>query len=215
MTDCNIFAVHHDQVINPFLELLTSSINRRDLELAERTGRGGRRCYAITTYFYSKLTAPPDGPGEKMNNGVNYAKVQRWFKNDKFFDQKGTLVIPIHKGCNHWILCTVDFAAKRIAFYDPLSVVAHSEAAVLKTFLTLRFAQEKQVDEFAAKQEMETWTILPKTPLNAPRQSNHYDCGVFTVMFAYFMLWKGVRNAPAFVDTVQQVIISVCLIITG
>ena len=92
-----------------------------------------------------------------------------------------SILIPVNRGGNHWVLTHVDLQTNTIAIYDSLRGGASSRRDdprhKIKAFLT-------QHHQLAQK----PWRII--NTQNFPQQANGYDCGVFTCAAALAIITK-------------------------
>ena len=123
-------------------------------------------CHVFNTFFYPSL----------KEHG--YQKVRRWTRRVDVFSF-AKILIPIHLGM-HWTLAVVDFGAKQIGYYDSMSGTNHTCTNIIKDYLHQECLDKKQ-KEF----DFSLWSI--KFHKNIPQQSNGYDCGVFTLVFADYV----------------------------
>lgn len=153
----------NDEVINFYLQLVQQrAVDQPNLF---------RSCFAWNTFFWQKLSE--DG------RGYSFKSVQRWSirkKVDVFsFD---LMIVPINVGRTHWALGFVDLKKERICYWDSLG----GDHPQFKKFI-LQYVQ----DEWADKKEGSfpyNFTDEGGYDQEIPMQSNSYDCGVFTCLFA-------------------------------
>ena len=112
--------------------------------------------FMYSTFFYSKLS------------NYGYRAVCHWHKEVDRFSKK-LLIFPIHQEeCVHWYLAVVDVANKQIIHFDSLKKENLKCSQILRNYL-----QELNGQTYSTVQEK-----------NIPIQSNLYDCGIFTCMYA-------------------------------
>ncbi|KAK0189624.1 hypothetical protein F5146DRAFT_1199844 [Armillaria mellea] len=94
---------------------------------------------------------------------------------------KSDFVLPIHQDRNHWILFHLNIPSRRMVCYDSLG---RHEHAATKTYneLSSRFAHA--VSDLEHPFEF----IVSK---DIPRQKDSINCGVYTVVFAWYLLCHG------------------------
>ena len=112
--------------------------------------------FVYNTFFYLKL----------LNHGFH--AVCNWHKEvDKF--SKRLLIFPVHlEECAHWCLAVGDVAKKQVLYFDSLNKRNLTCLKVLSNYL----------------QELSGETYSTMQYKNIPIQTNSYDCGIFTCMYA-------------------------------
>lgn len=186
----------NDEVINCYLELVTDSCEGA----AGRAGPG-RRCLAMTTFFYTALT----------EHGYDYKRVQKWMRGAGPLASYDYVIIPVHRVC-HWTLAVVDVRKRNIAYYDSFGrneigkqVCEHLSRWLIDVEDEMKANEIKDVEEIdkeesgeeeddddkekEKEEEMDneeggekSWNII--FPDGIPLQKNGSDCGVFTCKYA-------------------------------
>jgi hypothetical protein len=177
----------NDAVINFYMQLIVDRNVRQRKE-----GLALPSITAVTSFLYTQLMNV-ENPANSMV--YEYGNVARWMRRagkDLFaFDM---VFIPVNKGRNHWILVVVYNKARRIQAFDSFQ---NENIPILKNL------QRYLGDEWNRTrpgQPFPTYTLGPLPPsytgpphiigekqADIPRQSNGYDCGVFTCMFADYI----------------------------
>ncbi|XP_043275305.1 sentrin-specific protease 1-like [Venturia canescens] len=124
-----------------------------------------KNTYAMSSFFFPRLQV----------NG--YSAVRRWTKKVNIFEYR-KVIIPIHMG-NHWCLAVIDIIFGQIRYYDSLG---GSQPRYLDTLL--EYLKEEVEEKGVKPIRREDWSL--ETKMNIPRQTNGYDCGIFTCMFARY-----------------------------
>ena len=151
----------NDEVINLYLKLL-----QQRCDTAKQ-----HKVWFYNTFFYAKLAG--DG-------AYNYNAVRRWSKTQKVdITALDMLIVPVHVHGNHWTLARLDFRRKRAEYYDSLR---GSEANILRNLRQYVIDEAKTYKSQVLS--MDDWQDVA---VNAPRQSNGSDCGVFSLMFANYL----------------------------
>lgn len=130
------------------------------------------KVYAFNSYFFTTLESR------------GYQGVNRWMKRAKVNIAKTEKVlIPINVHQTHWVLGVIDLKNKKILYMDSLATnkTPHGERALTLMYDFVKGETNKQgVPELAEGFEQEHL-------LNVPQQQNGSDCGVFTLMNAFYI----------------------------
>lgn len=111
--------------------------------------------FAYSTFFYTKLLHDAHG-------------VRSWYKEVDIFSKR-LLIFPVYQAeYAHWCLAVADVANKQLKFYDSLNKKNLNCLQVLGSYL----------DQFNGGQFSRCQNK------NIPLQTNTYDCGVFTCLYA-------------------------------
>lgn len=180
----------NDELINMYYMLLAA---RNVIEVA--MGLAVPRIYVFSSFFYDKLMTVEKNKEPKYD----FSAVSRWTLKgrgaqavDTDIFQFDRLFFPVNKGSNHWMLVVVFVRSKLVQAVDSFRSMGNVafEDNVLH-YLNDKWAQLHPGMPFG------TWTTgapastLPNgdgVPLSAvPRQTNGYDCGVFTCMFGDYL----------------------------
>lgn len=107
-----------------------------------KDGKGGRKVHFLNSFFYGKLVdqgyaagrlkrwtkkvsacGPIHSPMHPANLGVH-------FKVDIF--SLDVLIFPINQGNMHWTACAINFAKKRIEYYDSMGDYGNARKQVFR-----------------------------------------------------------------------------------
>ncbi|KAF6230770.1 hypothetical protein HO133_000029 [Letharia lupina] len=88
------------------------------------------------------------------------------------------LLCPLNHYNRHWTLAILDTEAAIVDHYDPLSPGVYNRLEALENFIT-SLAEKEETSGF---KDLSEWEFRG---MPCPEQSNGYDCGVYTVVFAY------------------------------
>jgi len=158
----------NDEIINFYMEML----KERDVELC-KLDPSRKPSHLFSSFFYSKL----------MEDGrYDYSRVKRWAKRFDVFAQE-KIFVPINIGNNHWVLSVIYIQSKKIVFYDSF----HNNGEKFNANL-FRWLQDEHLAKKGMPMDTEGWTFVDETPIDAPRQLNGSDCGVFVVIACDFLL---------------------------
>jgi len=118
-------------------------------------------------------------------NGYNF--IYKWFKvKYPSLDNYQRIVIPINPDSRHWALLVVEIWEGKIYCADSFNHLYIEELTLASEFLNQIF-----IDYF---QESSVKRAIPKNwkyeKWNSPKQSNTYDCGVFTCTNARYLLFN-------------------------
>jgi hypothetical protein len=94
------------------------------------------------------------------------------------------MLIPVNIKLKHWILACINFEQKWIAWFDSIDDTYEQETRLLFTWLT----REHSINNLSVFEPAE-WSIHSGPPPNiqAPLQSNDYDCGIFICLYAAYL----------------------------
>ena len=145
-------------------------LQERDDMLCASNSTNRIASYFFNHIFISKLL---------VEDTYNYDNVKRWtLKFDVF--EKDKLFFPINILNRHWTCAVVFVNKKLICYYDSMGDSGDEYCNALRKWL---------VDEAFNKKgqvlEPEKWIIKKTT--GVPRQTNDYDCGVFSIICMDFL----------------------------
>lgn len=121
------------------------------------------RVHAMNIFFYHKLLS--DG----------YASVKRWTKNVDIFTQD-IVAVPIHL-TNHWSMLIIDFQKKLVNYYDSMGFKNQECLMLMRQYL-----ENEHLDKKRCPVDLKDWVF--QRAINIPKQTNGYDCGIFSCVFA-------------------------------
>mmetsp|Transcript_23082 Transcript_23082/g.63998 ORF Transcript_23082/g.63998 Transcript_23082/m.63998 type:complete len:588 (+) Transcript_23082:59-1822(+) len=166
----------NDEIIHYFYLMLA----KRDEEMC-MNDPSRKRSHFFKSFFITKLlnegNASCDGKYE-------YRNVKRWSKKvpGKDIFQLDKILFPINMGNMHWICAAIFMNKKRIEVFDSMGAGGNRYLDALFNYI-----QDEHLDKKKSSlPDKEKWELVP-TQRNTPRQTNGYDCGVFTCMFADFL----------------------------
>lgn len=143
--------------------------------------------HACSTLFFTILSQ------------YGYGAVRRWTKSLYKGGGLGIakrVIIPIHKGANHWILVSVEPQSKRIVFYDSLGGPTSPFTQHIRSWISNKLEEEGGVLNVGNDYEVHvlsgpvqvirlplqpTWTMVEYGSLSCLQQ-NHHDCGMFVCL---------------------------------
>lgn len=134
------------------------------------------KIHIFSTQFLVKMARP----GSKFE--YQYDSVKNWSRRQKvILSSMDIVLIPCHVQGNHWTLSCINFAKKRVEYFDSLF---GSDWGILDVLLQY-VADEALTHENGRVEDMSRWTkIIHK---NIPKQRNGFDCGVFVLKMAEFL----------------------------
>ncbi|KAJ6440838.1 ro-7-like protein [Purpureocillium lavendulum] len=149
----------NDEIINGSILWLDRSINEAAgiKDFKQQT----RKCLALTSFFFKSLLS-------KGNEGVE-RKMRRHGINKNNFLDMDTVLMPVCTN-NHWTLIVIRPKMRTIAHMDSLNP-AGNQHYIDVGMNYVRFVLKDNFEESLWKTES----------YQAPRQTNGYDCGVFTI----------------------------------
>lgn len=150
----------NDEVINFYMNLL---MDRGEM----RNSEGLPRVYAMNTFFIPRL----------MQSG--HSGVRRWTRKVDIFSYD-IIPVPVHVGQVHWCMAIIHLKNKTIRYYDSMGTPNPRVLNALEEYL-----KEESLDK--KKQHFDTSKFQKESVVDAPRQMNGSDCGVFSCMFAEYI----------------------------
>jgi sentrin-specific protease 1 len=111
----------------------------------------------------------------------NYLNVKRWTKKIDIFSLD-KIFVPINITNTHWTIAVVFMQSKEIKYYDSM----HGNGSKYTSSL-LKWIKDDAADKKGDKDyDISVWKTsnVPEAPL----QHNGYDCGVFTIVCADYLL---------------------------
>ena len=141
--------------------------------------------FMFTTYFHQTFSSH------------GFKRVENYYRRYNLFNYKN-IYIPVHDG-PHWFLITYNF--KKLEAYDPFNYpdektskgrierVEENRKHLLQILTNLRENYFKLFFKKHKKQYSEP-EIIVHLPPSIPSQDNTWDCGVFLLMFAKFIMFK-------------------------
>ena len=149
--------------------------------------KGTSDIYCYSSHFFSKLLHNSSAVGR-----YDFATVRNWhrFREQRqtgttIFDYKH-LLVPIDKDNSHWLLVHVDIESRKIYLYDSSgdqTMANNSNGG----YLTAMQRYLKEAEAEAARgppgrsSNLASWTTSNRSG-STPKQTNGYDCGVFTLV---------------------------------
>jgi hypothetical protein len=94
------------------------------------------------------------------------------------------MLIPVNIKLKHWILACIDFEQKWMAWLDSIGDTHEQETRLLFTWLTREHSLNRSTIFDPAE-----WSLHSGPPpgMQAPLQSNDFDCGIFICLYAAFL----------------------------
>lgn len=135
-----------------------------------------RNTHCYSSFFFSLLLNNSTDPDK-----FDFSSVHRWHRrvNSAIFDLD-SLLVPINRHNNHWLLLQVRFHDKTVVLHDSLGNDPDNEAYGPSMVRYLyEVARTSGLTNQSLSQWKATWTVT--NPNNSPRQLNSYDCGIFTM----------------------------------
>lgn len=148
----------NDNVIEGSIFHIANYVN----EKAGITDKKNPKCAAVTSFFYNRLLSHG---AASCSRAERVAGISR----DNFFNIE-TILIPICSG-NHWTLAVVRPQRRTVSHLDSM-LAGHGHHKVKKNIL--EWVKVVLGEKFVEAD----WKLVD---LDAPRQNNGYDCGVFTI----------------------------------
>ncbi|CAG8624322.1 1274_t:CDS:2, partial [Ambispora gerdemannii] len=161
------------------ISLYAKLINRRIEKRKTKSVNTQHEIKMTNTYFYPTL--------EKSVANGNFDRVLKWLPKVDIPDLYALeqLLIPVHliRG-KHWVLAVIDLKTKKIILYDSMACLNSIDRQKVGENL-FRFVQEHRKASGLFNNSLE-WDIVNLAP-NTPQQPNHFDCGVYVILFADYL----------------------------
>lgn len=150
------------------------------------------KVYAFNSYFFTTIESR------------GYTGVNRWMKRAKVnIAELDKILIPINVHQTHWVLGTIDMKKKKILYMDSLTTrkTPHGERALNLMYDFVKGETNKQ----GVPQLAEGFTM--EHLLKVPQQQNGFDCGVFTLLNAFYISKnEALTYQPADATTFRRII---------
>ena len=98
------------------------------------------------------------------------------------------LIFPLHIHTNHWVVISIDFRNKIISYYD--SMLSNTEEGKLKSNQILLYlnAEYKRFNNTNNNLiHYNTWSSNIKVLDDLEKQTNTYDCGIYSLAYVSFL----------------------------
>ncbi|KIR52047.1 sentrin/sumo-specific protease [Cryptococcus gattii Ru294] len=141
-----------DEVMNAYCDLMCSRF---------KDGKAGRKVHFLNSFFYGKL----------VDQGYAAGRLKRWTKKIDIFSLD-VLIFPINQGNMHWTACAINFAKKRIEYYDSMGDYGNARKQVFRKVRGYVEAEHKE--KKGGPMDWEGWHDYFN------KQNNGSDCGVFS-----------------------------------
>nr|6DG4_A Chain A, Ulp1-like SUMO protease [Thermochaetoides thermophila] len=138
------------------------------------------KCTAFTSFFWPRLLSHGPGGCGRLLRRANVRKAN--------FLDIDTILIPICES-SHWTLAVIRPGRRTVSHLDSMAAGRGSERVKAKLLELVKFVLE---DQFVEAE----WQAVD---FQAPRQTNGWDCGVFTITNA-ICLALGVDPAQAYTE---------------
>jgi sentrin-specific protease 1 len=171
-----------DEPINAYMAMLQD----RDHSWTRRGIADRPRTLFLSTFFVEKLME---------GNVYDYEKVRRWTSERRFrrvgidhiksIADVDKIVFPINLGNSHWVLAVANVRNRRVEWYDSMGGVQRRYTNAIKRWVKQDF-KDKHPDSPLGRFDTANWGELINPP-GTPRQSDGYNCGVFTATAASYV----------------------------
>lgn len=131
-------------------------------------------CYYFNSFFLIKLA------GENYDE-YRYVGVRRWTRKVDLFARR-RVFIPINLNNTHWTLICIDMQLQVIRYFDSMGAPGHHFLNIV-----LRYLQDEHLDKRKSPMSAANEWTLKATDESVPRQTNGFDCGVFTTFNAHYL----------------------------
>ncbi|XP_065196008.1 sentrin-specific protease 1-like isoform X2 [Sycon ciliatum] len=150
----------NDEVINFYFKMIAAR-NDADEDLPS--------VHVMSSFFYSKLRSESNGSRDS---------IRRWTRTVDIFS-KDLVAIPMNLG-KHWCLAMIDFRAKTLTCYDSL---LRDNSQCLTSLR--KYIQDESKAKKNTELDLSDWTFGQAMAI--PKQTNQWDCGVFTCTYAAYL----------------------------
>ena len=166
-----------DEVIHCFFAMLAS---RDALLVSSSPDPSKKRCHFFKSFFITNLL------DEKCSQKYTYPNVKTWSKNVWGKDVFGLskIFIPVNMSNSHWACVVIFMQERKIQYFDSLGFDGMVYMSALLQYLKDEWADKNQGQELPDASE---WRLIRCTT-DTPKQGNGFDCGIFTCMFAAFLV---------------------------
>ncbi len=154
----------NDDVITAYMALLQHS-------------RAGKKNVFMNTLFYGMYVSKYDPTYAKKSAAVRHPRVAGMTRRLKTTDPV-QIFVPVNHNNTHWTLIVIDVKNKQVISLDSLNKERKTPRREM-----LEWIEREHIVKGKPFNKKE-WTTFKA---NAPSQTNGYDCGVFTCMFAAFL----------------------------
>ncbi|KAL7491548.1 hypothetical protein ACHAWT_000863 [Skeletonema menzelii] len=168
----------NDEVINYYIK---NCLRKRDEMLCSKDTERKRSHFLNS--FFAQAMFDLKNDDDDLKGKYNYNNVRAWSKKvpgGNIFKLK-YVFCPINIDNIHWVGVCMFMEQKIIEYFDSLS---GSGSRYIKGFL--KYVDDEWHDKTGERMDMNEWKIVD-CQSSTPRQSNGFDCGVFTCMFAHFL----------------------------
>ena len=171
----------NDEVVNACVELF-------------RHKGGNPHIAYLGTSFFQKLARANGPSGVDRYTTCERATVLK--EGVKF------VVCPINVGGSHWVVLLIDLMGRNLQYFDSLGGDGRHQMQLAKTWLKLEYKNKLgKTDDWASA--IDQWPEVAWGADSIPRQTNDVDCGVFAVMYIFYITRNAVlnftqANVPAF-----------------
>ena len=165
----------NDAVVNGYIELL----QKRDNELVSQNPNRQPTLF-INSWLMAKTKNQP---------GQNYQFIKRFTKNHDIFTKKAIPIVIHIPG--HWLLASIFIQAKCIQYYNSINnsdMMAIRILDQLFKWIALESTEglkRQQSNALPIELNRDEWTL---EQIRVPQQQNGYDCGVFTLALAEYIM---------------------------
>ena len=116
------------------------------------------------------------------------------------------LFFPLHWNGNHWACLAINFTATTVTYLDsklPDALAEEVEYGQKYATQGLQFLHEEHQLAYNLP-DIRAWTLIGSTKQTVPQQTNGYDCGVYTCLYAdHIMQDRPLVFSPAQVHGAQ------------
>ncbi|QRW00650.1 Ulp1 protease family, carboxy-terminal catalytic domain protein [Ceratobasidium sp. AG-Ba] len=150
----------NDEIINFYGALIMARS-----EEAKKDKAKALDVHYFNSFFFAKLEDP----------GYDKARLGKWTKKFDIF-KKDVVLLPVNIGNMHWTCAAINFAKKRIEYYDSMGTNRGKIYKHLREYLN-----KEHLDKKKKPFDFTGWKDYFSD--DAPQQDNAHDCGVFSCQF--------------------------------
>jgi sentrin-specific protease 1 len=158
----------NDEIINDSMNILVSNNSSKNV-------------ICLSTFFYSSLA---------HDNTFKYLNVIKWNYNTDIFSFD-KILLPINIDNMHWVLVVVFIKSSTIIYYD--SLLSNSKTANLILVNILKWLK---IEGEIRNRNSNLWTTTINDSI--PKQENTYDCGLYIIKFAEYIIKGETLNKNTF-----------------
>ena len=150
-----------EEVVNVYSKIIQSQHSNRHIRI-------------MNTTFFERLFNPTGSIKSQAKEAVDLKRVSRDTREIDIYEYQ-QVFIPV-KVTSHWALIHVDMNARSIKYIDSDGEGGGQYLYAVRRWLMAEWKRFR-------KEKISRWKLIPSISCLVPQQTNHYDCGIFMLMF--------------------------------